>query len=105
MKHAPWILGVSLSHNGSACLLHGSEIVAAVQDERLLCFKRLATTARFVTHCVRYCLDAGGIGPGDLDLVVCSATRGMGDAAFQDIFLNETLRLGHFGVPVVSIPP
>jgi len=36
----PWVLGVSASHNGSACLLKGDEIVVAIQEERLCRFKR-----------------------------------------------------------------
>ncbi len=32
----PWVLGLSASHNGAACLLHGDRIVAAVQEERLV---------------------------------------------------------------------
>src|SRR5690242_11366599 len=102
MKNAPWVLGVSCSHNGSACLLHGSQIVAAIQDERVLRFKRLPTTGRFTSHCIRYCLDVAGIQPRDLDLIVCSETRGAGEAESQDIFLNDALRAGHFRVPVAN---
>ncbi len=32
----PWVLGLSASHNGAACLLHGDRIAAAVQEERLV---------------------------------------------------------------------
>ena len=30
MNDRPWILGISASHNGSACLLKGAEIVVAI---------------------------------------------------------------------------
>jgi hypothetical protein len=31
----PWVLGIASSHNGAVCLLHGDEIVVAIQEERL----------------------------------------------------------------------
>ena len=36
LKKDLWILGISASHNGSVCLLKGNEIVAAIQEERLV---------------------------------------------------------------------
>ena len=37
MEHSePWVLGISSSHNGAACLLKGDEIIAAIQEERVL---------------------------------------------------------------------
>ena len=36
----PWVLGIGSSHNGAVCLLRGDEIVVAIQEERLLRFKR-----------------------------------------------------------------
>jgi len=36
----PWVLGIAASHNGAACLLHGDEIVVAVQEERITRVKR-----------------------------------------------------------------
>jgi carbamoyltransferase len=104
LKKEPWVLGLSCSHNGAACLLRGDEIVVAVQDERLLRAKRLETNARFAAHSIAYCLDAAGIRPAQLDLVVCSVTRGDSDTHYQDIFLNETLRTGRFKLPVINIP-
>jgi carbamoyltransferase len=103
MTPRPWVLGISCSHNGSACLLHGDEIVAAVQDERILRYKRRATNARFVKYCVRYCLETGGIRPEDLQLIVYSITRGNGPEAYDDIFLNEYLRAAYSNVRVITI--
>ena len=100
----PWVLGISCSHNGSACLLHGDRIVAAIQDERLLRFKRQETYGRFIQHCINYCLDAGGIQPGMLNMIVWSETRGQVPNADQDIFLNDVLRAAHYRVPVLSLP-
>jgi carbamoyltransferase len=104
MPTRPWVLGLSCSHNGSACLLHGDEIVAAVQDERLLRLKRRRTKARFVEYCVRYCLEAAGIGPEQLDGVVYSITRGAGPHDHDDIFLNDYLRVGSRHLSVLDIP-
>ena len=68
----PWILGVSYSHNGAACLLRGDAIQVMVQEERLSGHKR----ARIVHHeqslAVRYCLDHARITMADVDvLAVC----------------------------------
>ncbi len=104
MQRHPWVLGVSCSHNGSACLLHGDKIVAAVQDERLVRIKRRLTRARFAEYCVRYCLEAAGIRPAQLDCVVYSITRGVGPQDSDDIFLNEYLRVGHRRLSVLSVP-
>ena len=69
----PWILGIGASHNGSACLLRGSEIVVAVQEERLSGVKRAAVSLG--TDCLssRYCLEAAGLRPQDLDAIAVSA--------------------------------
>jgi len=69
---APWILGVSYSHNGAACLLRGDQIQVMVQEERLSGHKR----ARIVHHeqslAVRYCLQQAQITLADVDvLAIC----------------------------------
>jgi carbamoyltransferase len=61
-----WTLGVSASHNGSACLLRGDEIAFAVQEERLTRVKRDVIRPGVVPLCVGYCLEAAGIGIQDL---------------------------------------
>jgi carbamoyltransferase len=58
------------NHNGSACLLHGDEIVVAIQEERLTRIKRARLDYNQSFHCVEYCLQAAGIAPSDLTLVV-----------------------------------
>ncbi len=69
----PWVLGLSASHNGAACLLHGDRIVAAVQEERLTGKKRARLYASRPSLAISYCLDRGGITAADLDLVVLCA--------------------------------
>lgn len=69
----PWVLGLSYSHNASACLLHGGELVAAIQEERLTRNKRQRMSPKHAAMAVSYCLEVAGIGPEDLDLVAISA--------------------------------
>jgi carbamoyltransferase len=99
----PWILGVSASHNGGACLLHGDEIVVAIQEERLSRIKRDRVYAAETTACLAYCLDYAGIQPQKLDLVVVSVA---GDARdpHNDIRRNPFLQLGSNGVTIVGVP-
>jgi len=98
----PWILGVSASHNGAACLLHGDEIVAAVQEERLSRMKRDRTWAGEPSLAVACCLEAGGIGPADLDLVV-GCVQGRTALPRQDLACNPQLDLARHGVRSLSI--
>jgi carbamoyltransferase len=68
----PWILGVSASHNGSACLLHGNDIAVAVQEERLTRKKRQAIYGAEPSLAVQYCLDSAGVKMSDVDSIVVS---------------------------------
>jgi carbamoyltransferase len=104
MNSRPWVLGISCSHNGAACLLHGDEIVAAVQDERLVRVKRMETKVRSARYGVAYCLDAAGIASSQLDMVVYAPVRGDTPATRRGIYLNEYLNVAASRVPVVAIP-
>jgi carbamoyltransferase len=72
-RSKPWVLGLSASHNGAACLLHGDRIVAAIQEERLVGRKRARLQGASPSLAVRYCLEQGGIKATDLDMVVLCA--------------------------------
>lgn len=62
------ILGVSAYyHDSAACLVRDGRLVAAAQEER---FTRVKGDASLPAHAMAYCLDAGGVGPGELDVVV-----------------------------------
>jgi carbamoyltransferase len=98
----PWVLGLGASHNGAACLLHGDRIVCAIQEERLSRIKRHRTYAGEPSLAVRYCLDAGQIEAGDLDLVVASV-QGRARSREQDAGLSPQLRLNHHKVPVLTV--
>lgn len=102
----PWVLGISSSHNGSACLLHGDEIVAAVQEERLVRFKRAALPGSQTSAAVQYCLQTAGIDSRDLSAVVHSDTLPRELAASTDLLAGQlatftataperVFRLGH----------
>ncbi len=61
------ILGISaFYHDSAACLVQDGRIVAAAQEER---FTRKKHDDRFPTHAIRYCLEAGGLKPSQLDHV------------------------------------
>jgi carbamoyltransferase len=101
-NEAPWVLGVSASHNGAACLLKGDEIVVAVQEERLTRIKRDRIYAADHSRAIAYCLDYGGIQPADLDVVVLSAVDPADDPR-HDIDRNPLLNLALTGVPAIRI--
>ena len=62
------ILGISAYyHDSAACLVRDGVIIAAAQEER---FTRKLHDASFPVQATEYCLREGGLGPGDLDLVV-----------------------------------
>ncbi len=61
------ILGISAYyHDSAACLVRDGEIVAAAQEER---FTRRKHDHEFPAKAVDFCLDYGGLDPGNLDLV------------------------------------
>jgi carbamoyltransferase len=67
----PWIIGVSSGfHNGAACLLHGAEIIVAIQEERLTRVKRARVHMEERVRCIDYCLETAGIRPSELDMIV-----------------------------------
>src|SRR5262245_66443837 len=73
MPDPPWILGVSYSHNGAACLLRGDELVVAIQEERLTGVKRARIRHHQESLAVRYCLDVAGIRIDEIDLLAVCA--------------------------------
>jgi carbamoyltransferase len=100
---SPWILGISASHNGGACLLKGDEIVVAIQEERLSRVKRDRVFAAETTACLAYCLDYAGIQPEDLTLVVLSVAGSASDERNYTL-RNPLLKLELNGVATCVIP-
>ena len=101
---APWVLGISSSHNGAACLLHGPELIVAIQEERLLRFKRAEHPARFPSLSVEYCLQQAGITADKLSAVVLCATAPTRNNMDEDILLNPQLRVAHNRIQSFLIP-
>src|SRR6266511_3029493 len=67
----PWIAGFSFSHNGAVCLIHGDEIVAAIQEERLNRQKRSVLPYGILNSLAfDYCLRSAGIDVRDIELFV-----------------------------------
>lgn len=98
----PWILGLSASHNGAACLLCGDRIVAAIQEERLVGKKRARLHGARQSLAVQYCLDQGGIGADKLDLVVlCAQTAA--NLPENSITANRFLNVVANGVPTLVL--
>lgn len=98
----PWVLGISGSHNGAVCLLHGDKIVTAIQEERLARTKRQRLFGASESLAVNYCLDYAGITPADLNMVVFSA-QGRARSREQDISLNPQLQLSLHKTPSLTI--
>ncbi|HEY0725313.1 MAG TPA: carbamoyltransferase C-terminal domain-containing protein [Pyrinomonadaceae bacterium] len=103
MNDHPWILGISASHNGSACLLRGDEIVVAIQEERLTRFKRHRIYGAGPSSAVAYCLNYAGIQPADLSLVVL-CVQGRSSEQKHDIRLDPFLNVLTHSVPTITIP-
>jgi len=99
----PFVLGISGSHNGSACLLHGDEIVVAVAEERLTRRKRARIYCADPALSIAYCLQAGRIGPADLARVVASPQK-RGFRPRHDPALNPLLQLGAHDVAWERVP-
>ena len=107
----PWVLGLSASHNGAACLLQGDRIVAAIQEERLAGKKRARLQGSRPSLAVRYCLGLAGIEPSQLDLIVlCAQTdtrlpeNDLGANPYFDIARNgtPTLTISHHAGHAIS---
>src|SRR5258708_182555 len=99
----PWILGIGSSHNGAACLLHGDDIVVAIQEERLLRCKRAEHPAAFPSLAIAYCLQHAAITAAQLDaVVVCAA--GPIKREREDVYLNGLLQVGRNRLKVFTIP-
>ena len=99
----PWILGISASHNGSACLLRGDEIVVAIQEERLSRLKRHRIFGAGPSLAIDYCLNCGRVDPSELDLVVLSV-QGEAKSDLHDVNRDPSLNVLTHGIPTLMIP-
>jgi carbamoyltransferase len=102
MAIQPWVLGINASHNGSCCLIQGSKIKVAIQEERLSRIKYDPLYPATNTLSINYCLDAVNIRPADLSMIVVSS-QSPADLEQNDISLNRTLRATFNRVPVTRV--
>jgi carbamoyltransferase len=84
----PWVLGISASHKGAVCLLHGDEIVVAIQEERLSRFKRHRIHGCGPSLAVSYCLNYAGVDPAQLDPVVLCVQGRLDDDQHDRVVLQ-----------------
>ncbi|QTE39756.1 carbamoyltransferase C-terminal domain-containing protein [Mucilaginibacter gossypii] len=97
-KHT-YVLGVGLSHDGSACLLKDGKIAVAIEKERLT---RVKHDGGNDTDVIKYCLKAEGIILDDIDLVVQNANYGSFEFG-NDYYRGERLFNDSVSVPVHTI--
>lgn len=91
MTRPPWILGISASHDGSACLLRGHELVVAIKEERVTRVRRKRVLAGEPAASALYCLQAAGVRMEEVDRVAI-AVQGESRASSHDPSRNALLR-------------
>jgi carbamoyltransferase len=99
----PWVLGISASHNGALCLLHGDEIVVSVQEERLVRRKRSRIHGARSSLALTYCLQAAGIRVEDLSMIVLAAQNSYRQPE-NDLSLHPELRTVLHRIPTAYLP-
>jgi carbamoyltransferase len=99
---APWVLGISASHNGAVCLLKGHDLVVSIQEERLVRKKRRKIYGAQHSLSLEYCLDYAGIKPHDLSMVVLSVT-GDSRSPMHDLKLNKYLQVEQNGIETLVV--
>ena len=102
-SEAPLILGVSASHNGGACLIHGANIIVAIQEERLTRVKRKRIRGSEPSLAIQYCLNSAQIKLSDVDLIVV-CVQGCSKNSVQDASLNVQLQSKRDDVEIIYVP-
>ena len=65
-----YILGLNAYHgDSSACIFKDSELIAAIEEERIM---RIKHWAGFPSEAIKFCLKEAGIGIGDIDYITIS---------------------------------
>ncbi len=85
------ILGINAYHgDASACLVRDGVLVAAAEEER---FRRIKHWAGFPKEAITYCLEAGGIKPGDIDHIAVNRNPGahLVDKALFVVWRNPSM--------------
>lgn len=79
------ILGIRFGHDSSAVLMSRGHLIADVAEER---FSRVKHFSGLPAESVSYCLEAGGIGSMDLDMIAVASNRG--DPGLNHLFGLES---------------
>ena len=82
-------------HDAAAVLVRDGKVLAAVEEERL---NRIKHTNKAPRLSLRFCLEAAGIGPGELDAVAFYATEPYCQRILQ------TVHLANFGLKELLTP-
>ena len=98
-KKNTYILGINLSHDGSACLLKNGQIAVAIEKERLTRIKHDGGNDKLA---VEYCLQSEGITLNDVDLVVQNANFEKETIAI-DSYMGKRAFAANNTIPVVTI--
>jgi carbamoyltransferase len=85
------------------CLLHGDEIVVAIQEERLSHVKRHRTYGAGPSLATSYCLSYAGIDPAQLDLVVLCVQGRLQDEV-HDLRRDPLLQITLHDTRTLAIP-
>lgn len=99
MKNSIYVLGTSLSHNGSACLLKDGKICAAIEKERV---SRIKHDGFNDTAAIEYCLEKENIRFDEIDLIVQNSPNTRFDGG-NHYFFGPRLMKEDCPVPVVTI--
>lgn len=99
-KKDTYVLGVGLSHDGSACLMKNGKICFAIEKERIT---RVKHDGFSDTEAVNYCLSAEGITLDDVDLVVQNSNYGFFE--YGNTYFKNQKRLfdDSVEIPIITI--
>lgn len=98
-KKPVYVLGLGLSHHGSACLLKDGKISVVIEKERIT---RVKYDGYNDTDTILYCLNAEGIKLSDIDLVVQNTAIGMFEYG-NDYYFGKRLFDDSVSIPIVTI--
>jgi predicted NodU family carbamoyl transferase len=99
MKRPTYVLGTSLSHNGSACLLKDGRIIAAIEKERIT---RIKNDGYNDAAAIRYCLEKENIKLEDVSLIVQNSPGEL-IAAGNNYFRGPRLFDSDRPIPIITI--
>ena len=91
-RPVPYILGISGSnHDAAAALLKGGEVIASVEEEKLVRVRRMRGLP---VQAIRYCLETAKVAPKEIDHVALARPvyEGSGDQGAGDSWIPKHLK-------------